>query len=182
MHYRIGTNDYVMSVLSGQRELLFIEYTNKEHYCILEQPRRKPGINPGDSGYIFVYRSSKPVLSKTLFEQSLNAFKSKFKFEFFECNGRVITRIQFGPQQSIKWAAYKVEGVVCFAPYKVDKCSVSDIYIRDAYRAHERHVTFESVDDAISALGQTAEKSEVINKPAKPAKRQERKAKEQVAK
>lgn len=177
MHLRISVNDYVMSVSTGQRELLFIEYTKREHYCVLEQPRRRQDVKPGDPKYLMVHRSVKRIPCKSLFDQAKKVFTSKFESEIFVCEGRTITRVQFGPQVSVKWAAYKVDNAIYFAPYTVGNQCVSDIYIRDVYRARPKRVTFESTARAIQALVEA--KDTAVEAEHKTTKRAKRKASKQ---
>lgn len=126
---RINNNNYVMSRMSGPKELLYVERkVNYLHY-VVEQPRRSQDCEL-NAKYTLNTPNKHYIHNEEILNHSLAVMSKLGSTESIETSSRRITRIQFGPQHTIKWAAYKVDGVIYFAPYAVGYSSVSDILVR----------------------------------------------------
>jgi hypothetical protein len=141
---RINNNNYVMSRMSGPKELLYVEsMANYLHY-VAERPRRSQ-----DCELNAKYTSNTPnkhyIHNKEIFDHSLAVMSKLGSTESIEAPRRRITRIQFGPQHTIKWAIYKADGVIYFAPYAVGYSSISDILVKQlkSQKPHLATITFE---------------------------------------
>ena len=141
---RINNNNYVMSRMSGPKELLYVESTvNYQHY-VVERPRRLQDREL-NAKYTFNTPNKHYIHNDEVFNHSLAVMSKLGSTESIEALSRRITRIQFGPQHTIKWAAYKVDGIIYFAPYAVGYSSVSDILVKQlkSQKTHLETIVFD---------------------------------------
>ena len=128
--YRIGSNDYVMSTTTGARELLFVSSNAQEQHFVVEQARHRMPVTDGTT-YHLESKIRRPAPNKDLFVQSMTAV-SRFaeRLDEFNTPRMHVTRLQFRPQASVKWAPYKCDGLVFFMPYTVEILRLTDIVIK----------------------------------------------------
>ena len=141
---RINNNNYIVSRISGPKELLYVESkVNCRHY-IVERPRRQQDREL-NAKYTFSTLNKHYIHNEEAFHHSLAVMSALGSTDSIEAPSRRITRIQFGPQHAIKWAAYKVDGVIYFAPYAVGYSSVSDILVKQlkSQKTHLATITFD---------------------------------------
>ena len=103
-------------------------YFRQPHY-VVERTRRQQNYEL-DAKYTFTTPNKHYIHNAEVFNHSLAVMSALGSTESIKVTSRRITRIQFGPQHTIKWAAYKADGVIYFAPYIVGYRSVSDILIK----------------------------------------------------
>ena len=141
---RINSNNYIVSRTSGPKELLYVESTvNCRHY-IVEHHRRQQDCKL-DAKYTFNTPNKHYIHNDEVFNHSLAVMSKLGSAESIEVANRRITRIQFSPQHTIKWAAYRVDSEIYFAPYIVGYRSVSDILIKrlKAPKIHLETIVFD---------------------------------------
>jgi len=140
---RINNNNYIMSRMSGPKELLYVESTvNCRHY-VVERPRRLQDREL-NAKYTFNTPNKHFIHNDEVLNHSLAVMSALGSTESIEVTSRRITRIQFGPQHTIKWAAYKVDGAIYLAPYAVGYSSVSDILVKQPKSQKARlEITFD---------------------------------------
>ena len=141
---RINNNSYIMSRMSGPKELLYVESTVHCRHYIVEHHRRQQNCKL-NAKYTFNTPNKHYIHNDEVFNHSLAVMSKLGSTESIEVANRRITRIQFGPQHAIKWAAYKVDGVIYFAPYAVGYSSVSDILVKQlkSQKTHLATITFD---------------------------------------
>ena len=129
--YRIGSNDYVMSTTTGARELLFVRSNAQERRFVVEQARHLMPVTDGAT-YHMESKIRRLAPNKDLFIQSMVAV-SRFakRIDEFNTPRMHVTRLQFRPQASVKWAPYKYNGLVFFMPYTVESLRLTDIVIKN---------------------------------------------------
>lgn len=130
MLQRVNNNDYVVSTRTGARELLYLTSKKHEDFSVFEQCRRVIGITPTDRNYRTNYRSARRMLCNELFHISMEALKPLGFVSTFDTTQTTIVRVQFRPQHVIKWAAYRFEDMIYFAPRTVALASMSDILLK----------------------------------------------------
>ena len=126
---RINNNNYIVSRMSGPRELVYVEGTVNCRRSVIEQPRR-PRNYELNAEYTFNTSKKHYIHNEAVFNYSLAIMSALGSAEFIEVASRRITRIQFSPQYTIKWAIYRVDGEIYAAPYNIGYSSVSDILIK----------------------------------------------------
>ena len=137
---RINSNDYIVSRMSGPKELIYVESTvNCRHY-VVERPRRQQDCKL-NAKYTFNTPNKHYIHNEEVFHHSLAVMSALGSTESIEVTSRRITRIQFSSQHAIKWAAYRADGESYFAPYIVGYRSVSDILIKQLKAPKIRLVT-----------------------------------------
>lgn len=141
---RINNNDYITSRTSGPKELIFVESLGSYRHYVVERPRRQQDCQL-NAEYTFNAANKYYIHNKEVFNHSLAIMSALGSTESIKVTSRRITRIQFGPQHTIKWAAYKVDGVIYFAPYAVGYSSVSDILVKQlkSQKTHLATITFD---------------------------------------
>ena len=141
---RINNNDYIASRMSGPKELIYVESkVNCRHY-VVERPRRQQDCKL-NAKYTFSTPNKHYIHNKEAFHHSLTAMSALGLTDSIEVTNRRITRIQFSPQHTIKWAAYKVDDEIYLAPYSVGYSSLSDIFVKQpkAQKSHLATITFD---------------------------------------
>lgn len=131
-HFRVGVNDYVLTTSSGPRELLFISWKSHSGHFVLEQSRR-PDTPTDDlkTSYEIGHRHRRQFPSESLYLHSLKLIRSfNNSVTVITTPKLIIERYQFDYPNSIKWAPYRIDGKVYFAPYKVGPLSRADILLK----------------------------------------------------
>lgn len=156
-HYRVGVNDYVLTTSNGPRELLFISWKGHSGHFAMEQSRR-PDTPAEDSKttYEISHRHRRQFPSESLYLHSLKLIRG------FNNSVTVITtpklmieRYQFDFPNSIKWAPYRIDGKIYFAPYKIAPLSTADILLKpEPAKLNIKRISEPEVVEALELLAQ----------------------------
>lgn len=151
-HYRKGTNDYVMTTSTGQRELLYVEGYGRDGFLVLEQARHLVFDTQRTLKHNYKIRYALPA--RSLFEHSMQLIRaSGCRVDTFTLGSVKVTRFQFRPLEVIKWAPYNFEDGVYFMPYAVRQASMSDILILQKNRKVHREIAVkQDISTAINEL------------------------------
>lgn len=145
-YYRLGTNDYVQGYPRAS-ELLFIEGRKRESYRVVLQGRAKAPFVEDIKNYPITHSNVVHIPTRELFEQSCKAIQSLgLKEERAVARLSTILRIQIPFYLTVKWAPYRVDGIVVMAPYTVEPLKGHEIRLKTMRRPEVKIVSKNNVD------------------------------------